>query len=389
MIRSVFFLVSVYTFSLHGALAGDLPSIRDEVKQVVTTLSSKVFWGRGYTRDGMGKASRYIEGELGSLGLLPLSGSRYRQEFTLPVNIFPGKLNLSVNGTRLRPGVDFIISPSSAGGQASGDLTERSDGKFVDQSGKTVFTFADKLTWSVAQTQSSDTRITLDRARVKENPTRFRFEIESKFVKNFKAVNLSGVVPGTVDPGKYVVFTAHYDHLGGMGSSTFFPGANDNASGVAFLLSLAKFYAKHPQPFSVAFIFFASEEAGLVGSKYFVEHPLIDLKKIRFLVNFDLVGTGDEGATVVNATEFPSEFTRLLGLNSEGNYLKEIKPRGRAPNSDHYWFSEHGVPAFFLYTMGGTKAYHDIFDRAETLPLTKIDELFELTVKFAEKLGEN
>jgi len=65
-----------------------------------------------------------------------------------------------------------------------------------------------------------------------------------------------------------------------------------------------------------------------------------------------------------------------------------VKPRGKAANSDHYWFTEKGVPAFFIYTMGGIKAYHDVYDVAATLPLTKYEELRKLLIAFARgKMG--
>ena len=93
-----------------------------------------------------------------------------------------------------------------------------------------------------------------------------------------------------------------------------------------------------------------------------------------------------DGITVVNATEFEAEFKKLQALNSEKNYLKEIKPRGKAANSDHYWFSEKGVPAFFIYTLGGIKAYHDIDDKAATLPLTEFEDCFLLIKDFVDDL---
>ncbi|MEJ7677904.1 MAG: M28 family peptidase [Segetibacter sp.] len=61
-------------------------------------------------------------------------------------------------------------------------------------------------------------------------------------------------------------------------------------------------------------------------------------------------------------------------------------PAAKLANSDHYWFTEKGVPAFFIYTLGGIKAYHDIFDKAKTLPLTEYKDLFRLIKKFNKKL---
>jgi aminopeptidase YwaD len=175
--------------------------------------------------------------------------------------------------------------------------------------------------------------------------------------------------------------------LGRMGRDIYFPGANDNASGVSMLLELAKYYssAENQLPFSIVFIAFGAEEAGLIGSKFFVENPLFPLKKIKFLINLDLLGTGEEGITVVNATKFPQQFEQIVKLNDENKYLTAVKKRGPAANSDHYYFTEKGVPSFFIYTMGGIAAYHDIYDRAETLPLTKFSEVFHLLTSFIFK----
>ena len=174
-----------------------------------------------------------------------------------------------------------------------------------------------------------------------------------------------------------------------MGSETYFPGANDNASGISLLLNLARYYGAHPQPYSIAFICFAGEEAGLLGSKYFTEHPLVPLKNIRFLLNTDLAGTGEDGITVVNATEFPKEFALLNEVNDQQHLLKKINVRGKAANSDHYFFTEKGVPAFFFYTMGGITAYHDVLDKSATLPLNEHEDLFKLVVGFNNKLMGN
>jgi hypothetical protein len=96
----------------------------------------------------------------------------------------------------------------------------------------------------------------------------------------------------------------------------------------------------------------------------------------------DLLGTGDEGITVVNATEYKTAFESLKNSNEQQHLLPTIKPRGKAANSDHYWFTERGVPCFFIYTMGGISAYHDVHDRPETLPLTRYKNVFRLLTTF-------
>jgi hypothetical protein len=119
-----------------------------------------------------------------------------------------------------------------------------------------------------------------------------------------------------------------------------------------------------------------------------VDNPLFPLQHIRFLFNLDLMGNGEEGITVVNATEHPQAFDLLKSINAQYNLLPAINSRGKAANSDHYWFSEAGVPAFFAYTLGPRKAYHDVDDTAETLSLCEVGDLSTLLIKFFEALSQ-
>jgi Zn-dependent M28 family amino/carboxypeptidase len=194
-------------------------------------------------------------------------------------------------------------------------------------------------------------------------------------------------IPGKEVTDTFIVFTAHYDHLGKIGPDVIFRGANDNASGVAMMLSLAKYFSenRHLCKYSIAFIAFAGEEAGLIGSKFFTMNPVFPLKNIRLLVNVDLMGGGEDGITVVNAKENPRIFNLMKSINDELQLLKAIKERSNAPNSDHYYFAEAGVPAIFIYTMGTYKHYHDVNDRAENLQLTKFNQVFTLITELIKR----
>ncbi|MCY7422557.1 MAG: M28 family peptidase [Chitinophagaceae bacterium] len=353
---------------------------------IVDTLTSKVFWGRGYTKDGMKKAAQYLSDQFAANRLLPLNGSSYLQSFSYPVNTFPGKMEVAIDGTILQPGVDFIVGEESSGFKGHLKLEKKDSTHFINIAKKVIVEIKDKLTWSVSNVAADYTSIMVDKIAMMHDPSSIDLTVENKFIGSFKASNVVGYIKGSEQPDSFVVFTAHYDHLGGMGAETYFPGANDNASGISLLLGLAKHYTIHPLKYSVAFICFAGEEAGLLGSKYFTEHPLIPLQKIRFLTNVDLVGTGVEGITVVNATEFAKEFEWLKQINAEHQLLAKINARTKAANSDHYWFTEKGVPAFFIYTLGGIKAYHDVFDKAATLPLNEYEDLLKLIVGFNKKL---
>ncbi len=335
-------LISCLVFAFFASHSQDISYNR----KIVDTLSSPFFWGRGYTKEGMKKAAGFLADQFKNLGLKPLDGKSFFQDFSYPANTFPGNMEVEVNGIKLIPGVDFIVTPESKGTKTNGNLLQKDSTHFIDPNNRILISLEEKLTWSVEQQQADYTAVQIDKKRL----------------------------------------TAHYDHLGGMGTATYFPGANDNASGVALLLSLAKYYSTHPQKYSMGFILFAGEEAGLVGSKFFTEHPIVPLKNIRFLTNTDLAGTGEDGITVVNATEFPREFAFMNKINDENKYLVKINPRGKASISDHYFFTEKGVPSFFFYTLGGIKAYHDVFDKASTLPLNEQADLFSLLIKFDEEL---
>ncbi len=355
-------------------------------RKMVDTLCSKTFWGRGYTKDGMHKAAEFLSNKFTEFGLQPMKGKSLFQDYSFSVNTFPGKMKLTINGVELNAGKDFIVNAESKGVKANGNLMQVDSITFVDRENAFIVKLKDKLTMDVAQEVANYAAIEVDKKGLQTTPTNYKVEIDNFFIKKFKAQNVCGIVKGTIQPDSIIIITAHYDHLGGLGEEVYFPGANDNASGVSLLLNLARYYALHPQPYSIGFILFSGEEAGLVGSKYFAENPLVDLKKIRFLTNTDLAGTGIDGITVVNASEFPKEFKLMQDINNEMKLVKAVNSRGKAANSDHYWFTEKGVPSFFFYTLGGIKAYHDVFDVAATLPLNEHEDLFKLMVEFNKRL---
>ena len=205
-------------------------------------------------------------------------------------------------------------------------------------------------------------------------------------VTKVKTQNVVGYVSGTQYPDSFVVVSAHYDHLGKMGAATYFPGASDNASGTSMLLNLAQYYAKNPAKYSVVFMAFSGEEIGLLGSTYYVEHPLFPLKKIKFLFNIDIMGDAADGITLVNGTVMASEYNKINAINDAKKYIPSIQKRGEAAISDHYPFYAKGVPSFFAYSRGKITAYHDISDTKAGLPLTNYQGCFQLFKDFIAAL---
>ncbi len=380
--KNSFFLILLF-FSL-GIQSQDSLYARLVIKK----LTSKECYGRGYLNNGLDVAAKYISSEVKRLKAEPLFSTGYFQWFDFDVNTFPEKISVKINGKLLKPGIDFIPNPESGSVKGKYTLVKKDSTTFIAQNSPIPIgvSLKRKLTFSVATNSASYCGIELLNTNQYTDLKTIDLNIESKVLTKYINKNICSFVKGTQNNDTVVVFTAHYDHLGGIGKKTYFPGANDNASGVSMLLNLVKYYANNPPKYKTLFVFFAGEEAGLMGSKYFIDNNTLDLTKVKFLINLDLLGTGTDGIMVVNATEYKSQFEKLKKVNDEGAFLKEIKQRGKARNSDHYWFSEKGVPCFFIYTLGGIKAYHDVFDVEKTLPLSEYSDVFRLLTGFVKQL---
>lgn len=397
----------------------------EEVRRITQTLCSPEYHGRGYVNKGDSIASVFIASEFKKLGLKPLKKS-YFQSFELGVNTFPGKMEITMGDKTLTAGIHYLVAPESNGFQGTckpklipvsialsqellvKEINQIKSGSahnclafnFTGLSADTLKLLAgltdqvaeivpvievtnSKFMWSVGRTQYKNAFIQVQDS-IFEDGKEWKIQIESRYISHYQSQNVVAYLPSKTKRAKTLVFTAHYDHLGRMGTNTYFPGGNDNASGTAMLISMAKYFREHPSDCNILFIAFAGEEAGLVGSKYFVEHPLMKLKKISFLVNLDIMGSGEEGITVVNATNYEKEFLELHKINEDNQLLAQVKKRGPTQNSDHYWFTTKGVPAFFIYTMGPNKNYHDIFDKYEALSFNEYEDITTLLVKFVE-----
>jgi aminopeptidase YwaD len=355
-------------------------------RKAIAKLCSEKFFGRGYVRDGQQRAAKYLVTEIKKAGALPLFGASFRQLFHMPVNTFPSEISVSVNGKKLVAGKDFIPAPSSASASGSFTLTKADSIHFLSDGGpaKLSVSLKNKLTFGVSTSTTTHAEIEILKEAIAEEPKTVVLKLSAAFNRDFTSSNIGCYVNGSAASDSIIVFTAHYDHLGGIGP-VYFPGANDNASGVSMVLELLRYYKEHTPRLKTIFLFFAGEEAGLLGSKFFVQSKTLDLTRIRFLVNLDLLGTGSEGIMVVNGAVFEKEFHNLETINNINRYLVSVRKRGKAVNSDHYWFTEAGVPSFFIYTMGGIKAYHDIYDVEKTLPLTEYMDVFRLLRDFAAR----
>lgn len=395
-----------------------------EAHRVIDTLCSPVMFGRGYVNNGDKNAATYIKNYLMNECQLK---NVTTQILRFGINTFPGEVYLKTDNKTQVAGKDFIVQAFSKGIKGTYDVKYvnfkklwKQDSTHINLNCKKyeILCFRDdkwpkslekkkvqwlaehkffgaagvleltekKLTMSASQEVLPISWFILKVDSTEKAPQKVKLKLEQQYLPMYESQNVIAQIKGTAAPDSFIVLTAHYDHLGTLGKDVYFPGANDNASGVSMLLSLAKVIQQEPLRYTTVLIFFTGEEAGLIGSEYFVKNPTLDLKKIKFLLNIDLAGTGEEGIKVVNGAVDTLHFNLLKKLNDEEQLLKSVQPRGKAANSDHYHFTQAGVPAFFIYTLGGIAAYHDIYDRPETLPLTEFEDLHHLLLLFLKKL---
>jgi hypothetical protein len=415
------FLLYFSLFTLNSSLSQNV----NYARKIIDTLSSETFHGRGYTLNGDKLSAEFIKSELKKMNVKSFDTS-YFQTVKISANTFPTDVEISIDGKKLKAGTEFVLFPHTT--KCSGKyeivyldkqiITDRYKFKTfltanhkkhflaIDTTGvrdkeilkvieyvsnynilkaKGIITVhAEHLHAGISSQVGTFAGLRISNSVISKNSKSISINLKPKFLKDYKSQNVIAFVEGKTDT--MIVFSAHYDHLGAIGNQTYIPGANDNASGNAMLLDLAKYYSnlQEKPKYSIAFIFFTGEEIGLFGSKYFTENPVFPLSKIKFLFNLDMVGTGEDGIMIVNGKINKKQTELLNKINDENKYLCEIALRGKASNSDHHYFHEKGVPCFFIFTQGGIGEYHNVWDISKTLPLTEYEDLFRLLTKFVE-----
>lgn len=180
--------------------------------------------------------------------------------------------------------------------------------------------------------------------------------------------NVVGYIDNASD--EIIVIGAHFDHLGmgGSGSlhrgdSAIHNGADDNASGTAALVALAEILNSEEHPYDFLFIAFSGEENGLWGSNYFVKNPTIDLEKVDYMINMDMVGRlNEENTLAINGVGTSPSFVPALDLvNSDS--LKLVTSESGVGPSDHTSFYLQDLPVLHFFT-GQHEDYHKPSDDA-------------------------
>ncbi len=192
-----------------------------------------------------------------------------------------------------------------------------------------------------------------------------------------------------------IIIGAHYDHLGYGGFGSRRPGvyavhngADDNATGTSAMLELARRFASLPEPLPrrIVFIAFSAEERGLIGSKYYVEHPLFPLENTTAMINFDMIGNVRDERLLVYGTGTAKAFGPLIEPAAEGTGLTIDAKAGVLAASDHWPFFRKKVPSFHIFS-GMTAIYHTPDDDFETINVEGVVQAIDFTEKLATAIA--
>jgi hypothetical protein len=398
-------------------------------RKILSVLCSPEFHGRGYVNQGHLKAAIFVRREFKRAGLQSMSGEFYFQPFEISANTFPNKMQVVAGSKELQAGVDYLVAPISIGAKGRFQIVSFLPENYNDTAQFNHFFDTDhnqhfilvnpsaetnpdkknliqgmvdsnafrargiieltdaKLVFAPSVWEANYTNIKVSKQSWPQQAKILRLDIDQEYQKTLNTQNVIGIIPGQID--SFVVFSAHYDHIGRMGENIYFPGAHDNASGTAMLIDLANHYGslKKKPKYNMVFIAFGAEESGLLGSKYFTENPLFELSRIKQELNFDMLGSGDEGITVVNGIDFAKPYAQLEDINNKKHYLPDIKPRAHAAISDQHPFFLKGVNSLYIYTRGTYKEYHNIYDTAAGLPLNGYEGVFRLVTDFVQTIN--
>lgn len=209
--------------------------------------------------------------------------------------------------------------------------------------------------------------------------------------------NVTGILRGSgALADRFVVIGAHHDHLGRLAgiapeaiptAGEYYPGANDNASGLAALLEVAALAAGDRDPVprrSLLVVCFAAEEVGLQGSAHFVADPPVPLDRIDAMVNFDTVGQLTDNRLYVSGVGTAAELPELVAAANTGG-LDLSLAQGGWSGSDHMSFNTREIPVLFLFG-GPYTQYNTSGDTWETLNFAGLQEIAAYAHRLTEGL---
>lgn len=376
-----------------------------EVERILNTLASDEMEGRASFSPGIEKAAKFISDEFRKIGLEEFGTNDFRQTFYVS-RISPGHSEVIVNG-QIIPSDQVIVSstnPSVNWDQNSQvEILEIKEGeefatryRAITSSGKNALVLVDPSFSSlfsrykgftsrsrVSQTSSDENAAAPSTVFLLTDRSPQTFQIQfTHIIEDLPLSNMIGMIPGRSKPDEYVIFSAHYDHIGilpPVGQDSIANGADDDASGVSAVISLAQYYkTRNDNERTLLFVAFTAEEIGLIGSKYFSSQ--LDPEQVTAMINIEMIGKDSRfGPNALYVTGFDqSNLAQIMQenvRNTEFAFHPDPYPtQNLFYRSDNASLAAEGVPAHSFSTVQIEKDqyYHTVGDEVSTLNIENI-----------------
>ena len=384
-----------------------------EVKRIISTLAADDMQGRKTFTPGIDKAATFIEQEFQKAGLQPWQGAKgFRQSFYM-YRVKPVSVQLTINKEPRIP--DNVIVQSTAG-----QLTWNQEGQVAEQHVKAGDNFYERIrelrkhkgntiVWvDAAQSEAfrqyrqylQSSNLLPDSANlvlVLQQPSdsaihSVNLEVRQQ-VTPLPLFNVVGVIPGATKPDEYVIFSAHYDHLGivpPVEQDSIANGADDDASGTTAVISLANYYKHRQQPArTLIFAAFTGEEMGSYGARYFSQQ--FAPEKVVAMFNIEMIGKeakfGKNSAFITGYER--SDFGQILQRNLENSVFRfhpdPYPDQQLFFRSDNATLARLGVPAHTISTdqIDVDSLYHTVNDEVESLDVQNITNTIQAIAQSA------
>lgn len=242
-----------------------------------------------------------------------------------------------------------------------------------------------KINLSQLQTETDSTRkpVSFNTA------TKVHLKINAEYKPEINTYNVIGLLPGS-DPvlrNEYLIISAHLDHVGYIGNEVIYPGANDNASGSAAVIELARLFSRLPaesRKRSVVFVLFSCEEKGLTGSEFLSENLPISKENIIAMFNMDCIGYGDS-IQVGNGLANPELWNKAQTI-SKAQGLKMVDRTWKGGGADLTAFSAKQIPGLYFVTTNSYRFLHLPGDTPETLNQELYRQIVELVFRLSKEV---
>ncbi|NGM65614.1 M20/M25/M40 family metallo-hydrolase [Sphingobacterium sp. SGR-19] len=385
-----------------------------DVKRIISTLADDDMRGRAALSPDIARAANFIAEEFRQGGLQPYAEDSYRQTFEV-TKVFTEDESIKINGKALKVD-EFIIlnnNPNLSWSQdseievmeisAGDDFSERFRDIVRNNPNHGIIWVDPSFAPMLARFKKIFSRenVIPKQASVTDNPSKVfaikkknikSFQVEARTVKeDFPLFNVAAIIPGKSKADEFVVFSAHYDHIGildPVGKDSVANGADDDASGTTAMIALAKHFKKENiNERTLVFVAFTAEEIGMFGSKYFSNN--IDADKVIAMINIEMIGKDSKfGPNTLYVTGYHhSNLAELMQENLEGTaftFHPDPYPKQNLfYRSDNAVLAALGVPAHTFSTsqIDKDEYYHTVKDELSTLDIRNIKSSIEAIAK--------